>query len=160
MNFEIFAGIILVASFSVMVWFAWKKASELKNLPRKESILPVKKLKEELKQKTVVYWKGKVPDFYHFLQRTILKTRDLFTKADNKMLDMLLHLKKRTDKGKVELDDYWKDIKANIRKAETKRKAKSPAKETEKELEVKLEVNLKSKTESVSKDNEETTPPA
>lgn len=160
MNFEIIAGIILVASFSVMVWFAWKKSAELKNLPRKESILPVKRLKEELKQKTVVYWKGKIPDFYHFLQRTILKTRDLFTKADNKMLDMLLKLKQRTDKGKVELDDYWKDIKANIKKTEKKKRVKSPAKESEKEIEVKLEVSLKSKTESVSEDNKETTPPA
>lgn len=122
MNFEIIAGIILAVSFLGIIWLVWRKMPEVKALPHREDFLPLKKIKDDVKQKTVLYWKGKVPDFYVFLQSSITKIRDLFVKADNKMLDLLLRLKKRTDKGKEELDDYWKDIKKTLKKKDAKKK--------------------------------------
>jgi hypothetical protein len=140
MNFEIIVSIILVVSFLAMAWLAFKKISELKNLPHKESIIPVGKLKEKIKHKTISYWKNKGPEFYHFLQKSILKARDLFTKADNKMLDLLLKLRQKTDKGKIELDDYWKDIKTNIKKNNRRKKIVEVNQENKKEvLEIKEE---------------------
>lgn len=120
MNFEILAGSLLAISFLFLVWLILKKSSELKNLPPKESIIPVKKIKEKIKQKATIYWKGGIPNFYDFLQKTILKMRELFIKADNKILDLLLNLKQKTDKSKTELDDYWKDIKLTLKNKEKK----------------------------------------
>jgi len=116
MNFEIIAGIILVVSFLIIIWLVLKKIPELKTLPPREYFLPIKKIKNNIKKKTILYWKSKVPNFYTFLQNVIYKIRDFIVKVDNKMLDWLLKLRKKTDEGKDELDDYWKDIKKGLKK--------------------------------------------
>lgn len=147
MNFEIIAGIILVISFLSIIYIALKKTSDLKNLPHKENIIPVGKLKEKIKHKTVTYWNHKVPDFYHFLQNFILKTRELFTKADNKMLELLLKLRNRTYKGRVELDDYWKDIRTNLNKTSKKTKSVEviEKKEEAEQIHVSEKIHIKKK---------------
>ncbi|MFA5086855.1 MAG: hypothetical protein WC470_00955 [Candidatus Paceibacterota bacterium] len=147
MNFEIIAGVILAVSFLSIVFMALKKTSDLKNLPHKENIIPVGKLKENIRHKTVTYWNHKVPDFYHFLQNFILKTRELFTKADNKMLELLLKLKNRTDKGRVELDDYWKDIRTNLKKNSQKNKSieVSEKKEETEQVNISEKVHIRKK---------------
>lgn len=152
MNFEILAGSFLVISFLFLIWLIFKKSSELKNLPPKENIIPIKKIKEKIKQKATIYWKGGVPNFYDFLQKTILKMRELFIKADNKVLDLLLNLKQKTDKSKTEFDDYWKDLKSNLKNKDQKI-------ETEKnqELEEKREDQEQEKLE-IKQDKENNTP--
>ena len=142
MNFEIIVGIILVVSFLTTAWLILKKIPEVKKIPHKDNFIPVGKLTEDIKSKTIGYWNGKVPDFYHFLQNFILKIRELFVKADNRMLDLLLKLKNRTDKGRVELDDYWNDIRTNLQKNANKKKISKP-KETQTQaqtIELKKEV--------------------
>lgn len=152
MNFEILAGSFLVISFLFLICLIFKKSSELKNLPPKENIIPVKKIKEKIKQKATIYWKGGVPNFYDFLQKTILKMRELFIKADNKVLDLLLNLKQKTDKSKTEFDDYWKDLKSNLKNKDQKIKT-----EKNQELEEKREDQEQEKPE-IKQDKENNTP--
>lgn len=158
MNFEILAGSLLVISFLFLVWIVSKKTSELKNLPPKENIIPVKKIKEKIKQKATIYWKGGIPNFYDFLQKTILKMREFFIKADNKMLNLLLSLKQKTDKSKTDFDDYWKDIKSTLQNKEKKIGTKTDQEQFEKQENREQEKVESEQNQNQDKNKENNTP--
>jgi hypothetical protein len=114
MNFEIIAGIILAASFLGIAVMIFRKVPDLKELPHKEDFLRTKKIKEKIKETSLIYWTEKMGEAKIFLEKFLLKTRVLFMKADNKAVSLLHKLTETPEKSKSVVDDYWKGLKTSI----------------------------------------------
>ena len=114
MNFEIIAGIILAASFLGIALMVFRKIPDLKGLPHKEDLLRAKKIKEKIKETSLIYWTEKMGEAKIFLEKFLLKTRVLFMKADNKAVSLLHKLTETPEKSKSVVDDYWKGLKTSI----------------------------------------------
>lgn len=114
MNFEIIAGIILAISFLGILVMVFRKVPDLKELPHKEDFLRTKKIKEKIKETSLIYWTEKMGEAKIFLEKFLLKTRVLFMKADNKAVSLLHKLTETPEKSKTVVDDYWKGLKTSI----------------------------------------------
>ena len=114
---ELIATIILIFSFFGMGVILFRKIPVLLTLPeilpQKESL--ISKLKERLK---------KLNPFRNFsseifLQKILSKIRILSLKTDNKTFVWLQKLREKTQKKKLEKkDNYWEEIKKEIKKPE------------------------------------------
>ncbi|MDD5569117.1 MAG: hypothetical protein PHG23_01760 [Candidatus Pacebacteria bacterium] len=123
MNFEIVAVAAILVSFSGMASIAIRKATEIKNLPDKKDFLNAGKIRERAKETFSVFTKEKAVSFENFLHKFLLRSRVFFLKADNQTSNWLQKLREKSEKRKVDMDDYWKDIKKSV-KVSTKSKAK------------------------------------
>lgn len=112
-NFEIFSLVICIISFIGLVFFTFKKMPFLSELPKKE-IFPVKKIKEETKEKLKIIFKQRLHLLEGALQKNLHRSRVFFLRADNRATDLLKKLKERSDKRKSDMEDHWKDLKITL----------------------------------------------
>lgn len=112
-NFEIFSLVVCVISFLGLLFFIYKKMPVLVGLPERE-FLPIKKIREDVEENLKVSLKQRMHNFEISLQKNLQKSRVFFLKADNKATDLIRKLRERSDKRKIEHEDYWKDLKFTL----------------------------------------------
>jgi hypothetical protein len=111
--FEIFAFFTLIFSFLGMSAIVWRKIPLLSNLPeeKKENFFQI--LKRKLVEKNPL----REFSFEIFLQKVIFPIRILILKLDNLTFNLLKKLREKyQEKKKKEKDNYWEEIKKEIKK--------------------------------------------
>jgi len=110
MNFETISLAVLVISFLGLVIFIYRKIPVLANLSLENAaaengIFP--RIKNRVKNLPgVKSLSGEV-----FLQKIVSQARVLSLKADHKTANWLKALRQKTQKKKLEDDNYWQEIK-------------------------------------------------
>lgn len=116
MNFDIIALIVLVISFSGLLFFIFKKIPALKAMPEPESIFLKKEFKKKIREKTKEVIKERSNSLEAALHKLLSKIRILSLKTDKKMSDWIIKLRERSLERTKDLDNYWKEIKASVKK--------------------------------------------
>lgn len=123
---ELIAIIILISSFSGMVFIVFRKIPILltlpETLPKHESL--IFKLKNKLKRLNPF----KNFSFEIFLQKIISRIRILSLKIDNYTFNLLKELREKSQNKLKKRDNYWEEIK------KIKDKIKIPGREKKKEI--------------------------
>lgn len=114
MNSEIISLIVAIVSFLLLVFFVFKKATDLKNVSESETIFLKKELKEKIKRRTKEVTKESSNFLESLLHKFLSKVRILSLKADNKLSSWIVKLRNRSQKNNI--DGYWSEIKESINK--------------------------------------------
>lgn len=120
MNFDIIALIVLIASFSILSFFIFKKIPALKAMPEPEAIFLKKELKNKIREKTKEVIKENSNSAEAMLHKLLSKIRILSLKIDKKMSDWIIKLRERSLERTKGFDSYWKEIKASVKKKDEK----------------------------------------
>jgi hypothetical protein len=110
--FETFALLVLIFSFLGMSVIFWRKIPSLSILPeeKKENFL------SRLKRKVIERNPFKKFSLEVFLQKVIFPIRILILKLDNLTFNWLRKLREKyQEKKKKERDNYWEEIKKEIK---------------------------------------------
>lgn len=116
MNFDIASLIVLIVSFICLSVFIFKKIPQLKAMPEPEAIFLKKELKKKIREKTKEVIKERSNSLEAKLHKLLSKIRILSLKIDKKMSDWIVKLRERSLKRTKGLDEYWKEIKASVKK--------------------------------------------
>jgi hypothetical protein len=116
MNFDIIVLIVLIVSFLGLSVLIFKKVPALKVMPEPEAIFFKKELKKKIKEKTKEVIKERSNSFEAGLHKLLSKIRILSLKIDKKMSDWITKLRERSLERTKGLDNYWKEIKASVKK--------------------------------------------
>lgn len=113
MSLEVIVLIILLSSFLILVYFVFKKIPALVDLQQKSLINPVIE-KSSLKSR-IENFINKIPfiksfSFNILLQKIISQIRVLTLKADHKTAGWLKMLRQKTQKKKLDDENYWEEI--------------------------------------------------
>jgi hypothetical protein len=116
MNFEIIALIILIVSFLSLSFLIFKKMPALKAMPEPEAIFFKKELKKKIRAKTKEVMEKRSNSLEAILHKLLSKIRILSLKTDKKMSDWIIKLRERSIERTKDFDNYWKEIKASVKK--------------------------------------------
>ncbi|MFA5432967.1 MAG: hypothetical protein WC319_08870 [Candidatus Paceibacterota bacterium] len=116
MNFEIIVLIVLIVSFLGLSFLIIKKVPALKAMPEPEAIFLKKDLKKKIREKTKEVIKENSNFLEALLHKILSKIRILSLKIDNKMSDWIKKLRDRSVERTKDFDNYWKEIKASVKK--------------------------------------------
>jgi len=115
MSFELIAGIILFLSFLGMAIIIFRKIPALLTLPE---------ISQEKKEGLILRLRNKIREinllknfsYDMFLQKILSKIRILTLKTDSKTFNWLQKLREKTQKKKLDNDNYWEELKKIKRK--------------------------------------------
>lgn len=116
MNFDIIALIVLIVSFLSLSVLIFKKIPALKAMPEPEAIFLKKELKKKIRERTKKVIKERSNSLEAILHKLLSKIRILSLKTDNKMSDWIKKLRERSLERTKDFDNYWKEIKASVKK--------------------------------------------
>ena len=116
MNFEIIASIILFFSFLGLSVLVSRKVPELKEMPEPEVVLIKKDLRKKIKEKTKEVLKENAGILESMLHKLLSKIRIMSLKVDKKVSDWITKLRNRSLARTKDLDNYWKEITASVKK--------------------------------------------
>ena len=116
MNFEIIASIILFFSFLGLYALVSRKVPELKEMPEPEVVLIKKDLRKKIKEKTKEVLKENAGILESMLHKLLSKIRIMSLKVDKKVSDWITKLRNRSLARTKDLDNYWKEITASVKK--------------------------------------------
>lgn len=116
MNFDIISLIVLILSVLGLTILVFKKAPILKGMPEPEHIFLKKEFKKKIKEKTKEVIKENSNFLEAMLHKLLSKIRILSLKTDNKMSAWIKRLRERSVERTKDFDNYWKEIKASVKK--------------------------------------------
>ena len=121
MNSELIALIIFVASLSGLWVLLSRKIEELIALPEPVGIFLKEETKEKIREKAKEVLKERSSSFEKFLQKMLSKTRILSMRTEKKLSDWAMKLRERSQERTKDIDSYWKEIKASVKKKDKKK---------------------------------------
>jgi hypothetical protein len=116
MNFDLISLIVLIVSFLGLSFLIIKKIPALKVMPEPEAIFLKKELKTKIREKTKEVIKENSNFLESVLHKLLSKIRILSLKTDKKMSDWIKKLRDRSVERTKDFDNYWKEIKASVKK--------------------------------------------
>jgi len=116
MNFEIIASIVLFFSFLGLSVLILRKVPELREMPEPETVFIKKELRKKIKEKTKEVLKENAGILESMLHKLLSKIRIMSLKVDKKVSDWITKLRNRSLERTKDLDNYWKEITASVKK--------------------------------------------
>ena len=116
MNSELIALIVVCSSFIGISFLVLRAVPKLKEMPEPEAIFLKKELKKKIREKTEEALKKNSNFVESFLHKLLSKVRILSLKTDKKTSEWITKLRERSLTRTKEIDNYWKEIKASVKK--------------------------------------------
>ncbi len=116
MSSELIALIVVCLSFIGILFFVFRAVPRLKKMPEPEALFLKQELKDKIKEKTEEALKKNSNFVESFLHKLLSKVRILSLKIDKKTSEWIMKLRERSLTRTKDIDNYWKEIKASVKK--------------------------------------------
>jgi len=117
MSFELIASITAILSFIGLAIIILKAVPQLKEMPEPEFVFIRKDLRKKIRDKTKEVLKENSNNLESVLHKILSRIRIVSLRVDKRVSDWILKLRSRSlERTKEGLDNYWKEIKASVKK--------------------------------------------